>query len=293
MRRDSTRLAVRRSECMCVRTSESLGATYFVLHDKLHESHTWTDRLKPWRMRSKVWLIRDRHKWKYTNYYTSLGEDDVCWVGTPRGNRRTGRSLCRSGEVRASALRIVSHSRFVEVQQEYQCQPFTKSFVCWNTKLHKVVQEIVISVLVARLHLRFIIMNVVVHVISLISQLSPLPSNASLFFGLDAMSSQPRSRSVCSGTSRFGLGPYLCLPSNLISLLQLHNPILLFLPQIGKLFDFGLVESVDDFVPSRFDIDALDLLLVFETDLADCHVALLLEIRPWRVYDCDIVLFVA
>lgn len=60
-----------------------------------------------------------------------------------------------------------------------------------------------------------------------------------------------------------------------------------------RLLDLGLVEAVDDGVLALDDEDALDLALVLEADLADGHAAVLLEVRPGRVDDGDVVLLVA
>lgn len=70
--------------------------------------------------------------------------------------------------------------------------------------------------------------------------------------------------------------------------------VLLLLRQLGLChFDTGLVQAVDDGVLALRDEDALDLAVVLEADLADGHAAVLLEIRPRRVDDGDVVLLVA
>lgn len=69
---------------------------------------------------------------------------------------------------------------------------------------------------------------------------------------------------------------------------------LLLLKEVGlHLLDPGLVEAVDDGVLALDDEDALDLALVLEADLAGGHAAILLEVRPGRVDDGDVVLLVA
>lgn len=91
---------------------------------------------------------------------------------------------------------------------------------------------------------------------------------------------------------------------------QLARAVVLFLLEIRLLFDFGLVEAVDDGVLALGDEDSLDLLgisflpardglrgyylaLVLEADLADGHAAVLLEVGPWRVDNGYVVFLVA
>lgn len=59
------------------------------------------------------------------------------------------------------------------------------------------------------------------------------------------------------------------------------------------LLNLGLVEAIDDGVLALNHMDALDLLVVLETDLTYGHAAIFLQIGPWSVDDGDIVLFVA
>ena len=80
---------------------------------------------------------------------------------------------------------------------------------------------------------------------------------------------------------------------DLVSLAELPHAVVLFLLEVGLLLYLGLVEAVDDGVLALGHEDTLDLLVVLEADLADVHAAILLEVRPRRVDDGDVVLFVA
>jgi hypothetical protein len=86
---------------------------------------------------------------------------------------------------------------------------------------------------------------------------------------------------------------YLLLLRNALNLPQLPLPILLLLPQIRVLLDLGLVQAVDNSVLTRAHIHPLDLLVVLEAHLTRRHRAVLLQVRPGRVDDGDVVLLVA
>lgn len=79
----------------------------------------------------------------------------------------------------------------------------------------------------------------------------------------------------------------------LVTLPQLLEPIILLLLEVGLLLHLCLVEAVDDGVFALGHEDALHLARVLEADLADLHAAVLLEVGPGCVDDCDIVLLVA
>jgi hypothetical protein len=83
------------------------------------------------------------------------------------------------------------------------------------------------------------------------------------------------------------------LQSRLLHVPPLPQPVLLLLLQIRLSLHLGLVEPVDDgILPLRHQY-APHLLGVAEAHLADVHGAVLLEVRPRRVDDGDVVLFVA
>jgi hypothetical protein len=86
---------------------------------------------------------------------------------------------------------------------------------------------------------------------------------------------------------------YLLLLCNPFSLPQLSLPILFLLPQIRVLLDFGLVQAVDDRILALAHIHPPDLLVVLEAHLACRHGAILLQVRPRRVDDSDVVFLVA
>ena len=79
----------------------------------------------------------------------------------------------------------------------------------------------------------------------------------------------------------------------------LGNRVLLLIPgfqnffslhgEVWKLFDLGLVETVDDGVYAGLDKDFLHFLLILEADLTGGHAAVLLEVGPRRVDDGDVV----
>lgn len=48
---------------------------------------------------------------------------------------------------------------------------------------------------------------------------------------------------------------------------------------------FGLVESIDDSIFPHLNMEPSHYLFFVERDLADCHIACLLEIRSRRIYD--------
>jgi hypothetical protein len=69
--------------------------------------------------------------------------------------------------------------------------------------------------------------------------------------------------------------------------------VVLLLFQVGILLDLCLVEAVDDGVLPLGDEYLLDLFVVLEAHLADCHAAILLKVGPGGVNDGDVILFVA
>lgn len=77
-------------------------------------------------------------------------------------------------------------------------------------------------------------------------------------------------------------GGMLLLAAGLQNLFSLHG-------EVWEFLNLGLVEAVDDGVHAGLDEDFLDFLLVFETDLAGGHAAILLEVGPWGVDDGDVV----
>ena len=77
-----------------------------------------------------------------------------------------------------------------------------------------------------------------------------------------------------------------------VLLSQLFGSVFLLLSEVRELFDLCLVQAVDDWVLAFWHVDALDLLLVLEADLTGGHTAILLQVRPWGVDDCDVVLLV-
>jgi hypothetical protein len=69
--------------------------------------------------------------------------------------------------------------------------------------------------------------------------------------------------------------------------------ILSFLFEIRVLLYFGLVQAVDDGVLALWHQYPLDLLLILKANLAYGHAAILLEVRPRRVDDRDVIFLVA
>ena len=61
-----------------------------------------------------------------------------------------------------------------------------------------------------------------------------------------------------------------------ILLSQLFGPVFLLLSKVWEFLDLCLVQAVDDGILALCDVDALDLLLIFEADLAGGHAAVLL-----------------
>jgi hypothetical protein len=86
---------------------------------------------------------------------------------------------------------------------------------------------------------------------------------------------------------------YLLLLCNPFSLPQLSLPILLLLSQIRVFLDLGLVQAVDNRILALAHIHPPDLLVVLETHLTRRHGAILLQVRPRRVDDSDVVFLVA
>jgi hypothetical protein len=83
------------------------------------------------------------------------------------------------------------------------------------------------------------------------------------------------------------------LEISLIAAPQLLESVIPLLLQVGLLLHLCLVEAVDNGVFALRDKNALDFAGVLEADLADFHAAILFEVGPWCVDDCDIVLLVA
>jgi hypothetical protein len=86
---------------------------------------------------------------------------------------------------------------------------------------------------------------------------------------------------------------YLLLLCDPLNLSQLSLAILLLLSQIRVLLNLGLVQTVDNRILARTHVDPLHLLVVLEAHLASSHRAILLQVRPRRVDDSDVVLLVA
>lgn len=59
------------------------------------------------------------------------------------------------------------------------------------------------------------------------------------------------------------------------------------------LLNLGLVQAIHNRILARAHVDPLDLLVVLEAHLARRHGAILLQVRPGRVDDGDVVLLVA
>ena len=59
------------------------------------------------------------------------------------------------------------------------------------------------------------------------------------------------------------------------------------------LLNLGLVQAVHNRILARAHVDPLDLLVVLEAHLTRRHGAILLQVRPGRVDDGDVVLLVA
>jgi hypothetical protein len=83
------------------------------------------------------------------------------------------------------------------------------------------------------------------------------------------------------------------LKDSLVATSQLLETIITLLLQIGLLLHLCLVEAIDNRVLALGHEDALDFARVLEANLANFHAAVLLEVGPWCVDDCDIVLLVA
>jgi hypothetical protein len=141
--------------------------------------------------------------------------------------------------------------------------------------LHEVVQEVFVSVLVAR-HLHLILgEHVVVHVVLLPLEPLSLFSQSGVFlllFGAIVVSITLNIHTIQIATG-FLRKPstYLLLLRNALNLPQLPLPVLLLLPQIRVLLNLGLVQAVDNGVLTRAHIHALDLLVVFEAHLTRRH----------------------
>lgn len=85
----------------------------------------------------------------------------------------------------------------------------------------------------------------------------------------------------------------LLLQSYSLSLTLLLLVCFSLLSQVWKLFDFGLVQSIDNGILSDWNMDFLDHLLIMERDLSSGHGSVFSEVGPWRVNDRYIVLFVS
>lgn len=59
------------------------------------------------------------------------------------------------------------------------------------------------------------------------------------------------------------------------------------------LLNLGLVQAVDDSVLTLAHVNPLDLLVILEAHLTRRHRAILLQVRPRRVDDGDVILLVA
>lgn len=183
-------------------------------------------------------------------------------------------------------------------------------YVCGGF-LHKVIFPILIAILVTRVGHVILGEQVIVRMILFVLFLLPLLRLPSFFLSLQQQNNVSL-RAKKRGKGREGiLGTYALLLSFLVLHAQLARAVVLFLLEIRLLFDFGLVEAVDDWVLALGDEDSLDLpgisvcslpawdrgdfylALVLEADLADGHAAVLLEVGPWRVDDGYVVFLVA
>ena len=79
----------------------------------------------------------------------------------------------------------------------------------------------------------------------------------------------------------------------LITTSQFLEPVIPLLLQVRLLLHLCLVETVDDGVFTLRNKDALYFAGVLEADLSYFHAAVLFEVGPGCVDDCDIVLLVA
>ena len=163
--------------------------------------------------------------------------------------------------------------------------------------LHEVVQEVFVSVLLdGHLHL-ILCEHVVVHVVLLPFEPLSLFSQLGLFLLLFV--AIVVSIKLHVHTIRIAIcflrkiSTYLLLLRNALDLPQLPLPILLLLPQIRVLLNLGLVQAVDNSVLTRAHVNPPNLLVVLEAHLTRRHGAILLQVRPGRVDDSDIVLLVA
>ena len=167
---------------------------------------------------------------------------------------------------------------------DFECRDTLLSLI-----LHKVVEKIGLPVLITRLMQGIIGMYIIIHMIAPIRQLLPLLPHSVLFLLL--------SRAVSIGHRPVTITKYTCthslLPDLLLPLSQLPLPILLLLPQIRILFQLGLVQPIDDDVFALLDVGALDLLVIVKGHLPHGHAAIFAQVGPGRVYDRDVVLFVA
>lgn len=137
-----------------------------------------------------------------------------------------------------------------------------------RSKLHEVVLPVLITVLVARIRHVVLGEELVVGMVLLPLLLLPLLRLFGLFLA-------PLELSI------------------LVFLAKLLETILLFLLQVGLLLHLCLVEAVDDGVLALRNEDPLDLAVILETNLANLHAAILLQVRPGGVDDGDVVLLVA
>ena len=163
--------------------------------------------------------------------------------------------------------------------------------------LHEVVQEVFVSVLVAG-HLHLILCeHVVVHVVLLPFEPLSLFSQLGLFLLLFV--AIVVSIKLHVHTIRIAIcflrkiSTYLLLLRNALDLPQLPLPILLLLPQVRVLLDLCLIQAVDDRVLALAHIYPLNHLVVLDAHLACRHRAILLQVRPRRVDDGDVVLLIA
>ena len=164
-------------------------------------------------------------------------------------------------------LTVVKHT--LEDEQEKEFIIF--SFFYYKSEalrgLHEVILPSLIPILVARFHHVLLSKELIVGMILLPLLLGPLLLETILLL-------LPRQH------------------RRLVLLAQFLEVVLLLLPQVRVLLNLGLVKTVDDGVFALRNQNALDLLLVLKADLAHGHAAVLLEVGPWRVDDCDVVLLV-
>jgi hypothetical protein len=83
------------------------------------------------------------------------------------------------------------------------------------------------------------------------------------------------------------------LKDSLVAASQLLETVIALLLQVGLLLHLCLVETVDNGILALRYEYALNFAGILEADLANFHAAVLLEVGPWGVDDCDVVFLVS